>query len=87
MLLLCLSHAVVFFDSSNRGKKQWIVKNRVAAPLCPKIVRHSLVPDTFRAGGTSVVLRRNLWIMSVVSSLFREFYLFKQFDTLNFEIL
>lgn len=58
MLLLCLSHTVVFFDSSDRGKKEWIVKNVVAAPLCPKILRHNLVPGTITAGGTSLVLRR-----------------------------
>lgn len=58
MLLLCLSHTVVFFDSSNRGKKAWIVKNLVAAHLCPKIIRYNLVPGTITAGGTSVVLRR-----------------------------
>lgn len=46
------------FDSSNRGKKAWIVKNFVAAPLCPKIIRHNLVPGTTTAGGTSVVLKR-----------------------------
>lgn len=58
LLLLCLSHAVVFFDSLNRGKKEWIVKSLVAAPLCPKIIRHNLVPGTISAGGTSVVLKK-----------------------------
>lgn len=34
------------------------MKNLVAAPLCPIIIRHNLVPGTISAGGTSVFLRR-----------------------------